>query len=174
MTRPIIRGIIGEVLAVCALGRIVNESVDLATKIKGKDASLNGKAMCMMFDFDELMETPKFWEDKVMMNNLVASVLERLTMEVANPILESIDGVTPEDIQEICACTNLVQIQAVPRVMEICAGYWTRLTIRPVGEVRREREAAMEQMAQGDLFNALGILESVLSGFHGCKDDNNE
>lgn len=163
MTRPIIRGIIGEVLAVCALGRIVNEAVDLATKIKAKDESLVGKQMCSVFSYDDLMAEPKFWEDKAMMNNLVASILERLTMEVANPILESIDGTTHEDIAEICSCTDLVQIQAVPRVMDICATKWTRLTIRPVAEQVAEREA--------EFLSGLGILFAGLMSATMSEED---
>lgn len=174
MIRPLTKGIIAEVLTVCTYDRVLRESIDLAASIKNGDESLKNKPMCSMFDFDEVAATPKFWQEPIMMNNLVAHVLERITMEVANPILEAVDGMSPDDIAAICACTNELQVRVVPEVMERCSAMWTRLTIRPVGEARKERDVAMEQMAQGDLFNALGILESVLSGFHGCKDDNNE
>ena len=165
MTRPIIRGIIGEVLAACSLGRIVNESVALAMAIKNGDPDLEGESICMMFDVSDYQATPKFWEDHTMMNNLVASVLERITMEVANPVLESIDGATHEDLAAICGCTDLLQIQAVPMVMERCSTMWTRLTIRRSADVRKEREAAMDVM--GELDNlVIGMFGAMMAATH--------
>lgn len=174
MIRPLTKGIIAEVLAACTYDRVLRESIDLAASIKNGDESLKNKPMCSMFDFDEVAATPKFWQEPIMMNNLVAHVLERITMEVANPILEAVDGMSPDDLAAICACTNELQVRVVPEVMERCSAMWTRLTIRPVGEARKERDVAMEQMAHGSVIDVFGLMAAALSGFHGCEDDNNE
>lgn len=94
MTRPIIQGIITELLSALPTETVADKVLALADKVMGKDAG-------------------EYWENPMIVHNLVATVLEDETMRLANPLLSVLDGATVADRDEIVQCTDQLQYAVV-------------------------------------------------------------
>lgn len=121
MTRPIVTGIINEVLAAISIDVIIATVTDMIDKIKNSDPDIDDDMIVFGFTtVGELRDEPKFWENVFCVNNLVASYLESETMKVANPLLAVIPGITQEDVAAVIQASDPLQIEAVPVIMELC------------------------------------------------------
>lgn len=119
MTRPIVAGIIAEVMAVLSLEVVVDKVVDMIGKIKNNDPSVEDDAIVFGYTVvGELREEPEFWQNVFVVNNLVAAYLEAETMRVANPLLAAIPGITQADVTAVVQASDELQIMAVPLVIE--------------------------------------------------------
>jgi hypothetical protein len=128
MTKPLIAAVIAEVLAALPLEKVVKKVTKMAGKIHtGKIP--DDITVCAMYRAADFREAGEFWNDLVMVNNLVASYLEEVTMEIANPVLRSMKGVTHSDLNEIVTATDELQVQAVPLVIARCQEKYGRLEI---------------------------------------------
>lgn len=128
MNKSIIAALIAEVLLALPLEKVVKKTVKMAGKIHKGKVDPNVK-VCAMYTVADLQEAGEFWNDLVMVNNLVASYLEAVTMEIANPVLRSMKGVTHEDINAIVSASDDLQVQAVPLVIARCQEKYGRLEI---------------------------------------------
>jgi hypothetical protein len=128
LNKSIIAALIAEVVAALPLEKVVKKVTKMAGKIH--EGKIPGDAaICAMYTVSDLQEAGEFWNDFVMVNNLVASYLENVTMEIANPVLRSMKGVTHADINEIVTATDDLQVQAVPLVIARCQEKYGRLEI---------------------------------------------
>lgn len=119
MTRPIVSGIIAEVLAVLALQSVVDAAVDMIGKIKNGDEEITDDMIVFGYTVvGELREAPEFWQNVFVINNIVAAYLEAETMRIANPLLAAIPGITQADVTAVVQATDELQIMAVPLVIE--------------------------------------------------------
>ena len=94
------------------------------------------------------------------------SILKDINLEIANGDFLVLVGPS--------GCGKSTLLSIIAGLEEQTSGTIHIQERRVDGLEPKERDIAMEQMANVGLFNALGILESVLSGFHGCEDDNDE
>jgi hypothetical protein len=128
LNKSIIAALIAEVVAALPLEKVVKKVAKMAGKIHKGKVNPDAK-VCAMYTVSDFQEAGEFWNDFVMVNNLVASYLEEVTMEIANPVLRSMSGVTHADINEIVTATDDLQIQAVPLVIARCQEKYGRLEI---------------------------------------------
>jgi len=121
MTRPIVLGLISEVLAACNENRIFLIAVDAAVDIfeDDEDSELDSDMPLFMgCTVGTLRDAGRFWESEMLVHTLVASILESETQRVANPLIRAIDGFTAEDRQLIIRATDDIQIRVVARLVE--------------------------------------------------------
>jgi len=136
MTRPIVAGIIAEVLAVLSVEIVVDKVVDMIGKIKNNDPSVEDDAIVFGYTVvGELREEPEFWQNVFVVNNLVAAYLEAETMRVANPLLAAIPGITQADVTAVVQATDAMQLEAVPEVIERCEELYTKPQVRRFADV---------------------------------------
>ena len=120
MTRPIVAGIIAEVLAVLSLETVVEKAVDMIRKIKENDPEITDDMFVFGYTtVDDLRNEPSFWDNLFVVNNIVAAYLESETMRVANPLFAAIVGLT--QAQELFAP---VQVRRFADV--VGGGAWER------------------------------------------------
>jgi len=119
MTRPIVLGIIAEVLLALSLESVVKATVDMIGKIKNNDAEIEDDMIVFGYTtVRELRAEPGFWSNTFVTNNIVAAYLESVTMQIANPLLTTIPNITQADVTAVIQATDSLQIDAVPMVME--------------------------------------------------------
>jgi hypothetical protein len=121
MTRPIVLGLVSEVLAACNENRIFAIAATAAAEILSDedDSELaNDMPLFMGCTVGTLRDAGRFWENEMLVHTLVASLLESETQRVANPLIRAIDGFTAEDRQLIIRATDDIQIRVVARLVE--------------------------------------------------------
>ena len=119
MTRPIVAGIIAEVLAVLSLEDVTAKSVDMIQKIADVDSDVTDDMIVFgLTTVGDIRSEPDFWDNILLVNNVVAAYLESVTMRVANPLLSAIPGITQADVRAVIEATDELQIAAVPVVVE--------------------------------------------------------
>lgn len=136
MTRPIVAGIIAEVLAVLALDTVVDKVVAMIGKIKDGAEDITDDMIVFGFTtVGELRAEPEFWENVFVVNNLVAAYLEAETMRVANPLFAAIPGLTQADVAAVIQASDPLQIEAVPLVMEQAIKQFQKPQVRRFADV---------------------------------------
>ena len=160
MSKHIIAALVATVTESCNFAVVLDNSRDLAKKLKAGSIPLDSH----MFMLPVSAYGNGFWNDPMRMNCIVATVLEKMTMDIVNPILERVKGTTEDDINEIIRCTDSVQIQVANALMQELATEWNPpLTLKPnhqYGGMNRQ-EAEMP----ADLAGALGILFGAMGQF---------
>lgn len=136
MTRPIVSGIIAEVLAALSLNSVVDKVVDMIGKIKNGDEDVTDDMIVFGYTtVGELREEPEFWQNVFVINNLVAAYLESVTMTIANPLLAAIPGITQADVAAVVQASDPLQIEAVPVVMEKAEALYNIPQVRRFADV---------------------------------------
>jgi hypothetical protein len=136
MTRPIVAGIIAEVLSGLSVEIVVEKVVDMVGKIKNNDPSVDDDAIVFGYTVvGELREQPEFWQNVFVVNNLVAAFLEAETMRVANPLFAAIPGLSQDDVRAVVQATDEMQLEAVPEVIERCNELYNKPQIRRFADV---------------------------------------
>lgn len=136
MTRPIVAGIIAEVMAVLSTSVVVDKVVDMIRKIKENDPSITNDMIVFGYTVvGELREEGEFWDNVFVVNNLVAAFLESETMRVANPLFASIPGLTQADVAAVIQASDMLQIEAVPLVMEKAQELFAPVQVRRFADV---------------------------------------
>ena len=161
MNEHIIAALIRIVAESCNYNVVLEKSRDLAVKLKNGEVPIDQ----YMFMLPVSAYSHGFWNDPMRMNCLVATVLEKMTMDIANPILERVKGTTEDDINEIIRVTDRVQVEVASSLMQELAVEWN-----PPLTLRRNHQygGANHQDAEvTDSANAiLGILHAIMmSGF---------
>jgi hypothetical protein len=122
MTRPIVLGLISEVLAACNEQRILRICTDIAVACHtGDDGDLDlhmDQPLFMSITIGDLANTPRFWENQMFVCALVASILESETQRVANPVLRAIEA-TAEERDLIIRCTDDVQVSIMNKLVQV-------------------------------------------------------
>jgi hypothetical protein len=121
MTRPIVLGLISEVLAACNEQRILRICKDIAHAVHtGEGADELGleyeQPLFMSITLGDLVDAERFWENQMYVCALVASILESETQRVANPVLRAIEA-TAEERDLIIRCTDDVQVSIMNRLV---------------------------------------------------------
>ena len=136
MTRPIVSGIIAEVLAALSLNSVVDKVVDMIGKIKNGDEDVTDDMIVFGYTtVGELRAEPEFWQNVFVINNLVAAYLESVTMQVANPLFAAIPGITQADVAAVVQASDPLQIEAVPVVMEKAEALYNIPQVRRFADV---------------------------------------
>ena len=136
MTRPIVAGIIAEVLAVLSLETVVEKAVDMIRKIKENDPEITDDMFVFGYTtVDDLRNEPSFWDNLFVVNNIVAAYLESETMRVANPLFAAIVGLTQADVAAVVQATDQLQLDAVPLVMEQAQELFAPVQVRRFADV---------------------------------------
>lgn len=136
MIRPIVAGIIAEVLSNLSVEIVVEKVVDVIGKIKNNDPSVDDDAIVFGYTVvADLREEPDFWQNVFVVNNLVAAFLEAETMRVANPLFAAIPGLSQDDVRAVVQATDEMQLEAVPEVIERAEELYTQPQIRRFADV---------------------------------------
>ena len=121
MTRPITAGICAEVLAALPPLKVVKKVTKKIDRIINDKELSDDTIVFMTFTVGNLREVPDFWKSPFLVNNLVAAYIEKVTIDVANPLFAAIPGLTDEDKNDVVACTDQLQIDVTNEVLNICA-----------------------------------------------------
>ncbi len=136
MTRPIVAGIIAEVMVVLSLDTVVEKAVDMIRKIKENDPEITNDMIVFGYTTVEyLRDEPSFWDNVFVVNNIVAAYLESETMRVANPLFAAIPGLTQADVAAVIQASDMLQIEAVPLVMEKAQELFAPVQVRRFADV---------------------------------------
>ena len=128
MSKHIIAALVSTVRETCSVAVVLENSRNLAKGLKAGSIPLDSH----MFMLPVSAYCHGFWNDPMRMNCLEATVLEKMTMDIVNPILERVKGTTEDDINDIIRCTDAVQVQVANILMEELQAEWNPpLTLKP-------------------------------------------
>lgn len=146
MSKHIITALVATVAESCSFEVVLENSRELAQQLKAGTVPLDRH----MFMLPVSAYGHGFWNDPMRMNCLVATVLEKMTMDIVNPILERVKGTTEEDINTIIRVTDRVQVQVANALMQELQVEWNPpLTLRPnhqCGDVQQEAPEVPEEL----------------------------
>ena len=162
MSKHIIAALIATVAESCNYEVVLEKSRDLAVKLKAGSVPLDQH----MFMLPVSAYGHGFWNDPMRMNCLVATVLEKMTMDIVNPILERVKGTTEDDINAIIRVTDRVQVEVANSLMQELSVEWNPpLTLRhnhQYGGVQEEAGLKTHEMGPEE---AMAILMGIATIF---------
>lgn len=152
MSKYIIDALVSTVSEACNFDTVFEQSRKLAVDLKNGSVPLDQ----YMFMLPVSAYNDGFWNDSMRMNCIVATVLEKMTMDIVNPILERVKGTTEDDINEIIRCTDEVQVQVVNALRQELAAAWNP----PLTLQRGHQYGGVNHpnTSPADLAGVLGIL----------------
>lgn len=158
MSKHIIAALIATVAESCSYEVVLEKSRDLAVKLKAGSVPLDQQMVILPV----AAYGHGFWNNPMRMNCLVATVLEKMTMDIVNPILERVKGTTEEDINDIIRVTDRVQIEVVDSLMQELAVEWNPpLTLRHNHQYGGVQEEAGLDIRELDPEEAMAILMGI-------------
>ena len=162
MSKHIIAALVATVTESCNFAVVLDNSRDLAKKLKAGTVPLDSH----MFMLPVSAYGNGFWNDPMRMNCIVATVLEKMTMDIVNPILERVKGTTEEDINAIIRVTDRVQVEVANSLMQELQVEWNPpLTLRRNHQYGGVQEEAGLDTRELDPEEAMAILMGIATIF---------
>ena len=162
MSKHIIAALVATVSDACKFDAVLKQSRELAVKLKNGSVPLDQ----YMFMLPVSAYSHGFWNDPMRMNCLVATVLEQMTMDIVNPILERVKGTTEEDINAIIRVTDRVQVEVANSLMQELSVEWNPpLTLRRNHQYGGVQEEAGLDIRELDPEEAMAILMGIATIF---------